>query len=555
MVDLTDFQLRGIANTEGVDDPELFVDLVNTTLMSRMDLVRKMIDPRRDIDDECGFPKDIDLKHYHVMYEREPLAAKVVDIYPNHTWKVTPKVFEDEDTETETAFEIRWNEIQNLTRGEENHFKDNEGSEIWRKCKKVDRLSGIGKYGILVIGFDDGQDLEEEVTKKEGMDVNYISAYSQLAVDIEGLEQDEKNPRYMMPTWYKITTGFDTDEDVNIGGKAGDTFRVHYSRVIHVSEDTGEGDLFHTPRMQLPFNLLHGARKLYGAGPEGYWKMCFTSLLIEAHPGVSHDDIDHASVNTEIDKYQNGLQKVLKLVGLSGKAVAPSVVNPQPFIDTCIDAICIHLEIPKRIFLGSERGELASSQDQTSWAESVGDRQTMHVTPNILVPLINRLINMGVLPVPPDGFSIDWPDLTQPTKEQQTNVAKGVTEAISKFVQGGIGDSFMTKVDFLVEVIGMESEKAQTIINNFEDEFPNHEDDLLLGLEDEEDEGAEEDGKPPIPGLPVPKPGVKPKPGKKPPGTPAANKPVKGERPQNPTPAKSKGNSKGDSGNKSGLDK
>ena len=41
-------------------------------------------DPRRDIDDECGYPKtsQISLDDYRGMYYRNPIAKKVVDLLP-----------------------------------------------------------------------------------------------------------------------------------------------------------------------------------------------------------------------------------------------------------------------------------------------------------------------------------------------------------------------------------------------------------------------------------------------------------------------------------------
>ena len=466
-------RLRNIASEEGIDNSEKFVDFVNATLISRADLVRNLVDPRRDIDSECGFPRDITAEALQYIYDREPLATKVVDIYPNHCWKVAPIIFDVGQTGSESQFEIALKRLQKNLRGDSSHYKGNKGSILWNKCKKVDRLSGINTYGILVIGFNDGKPLREPVEPRDGMKVTFLSAYSQSSLKIIQSEADERSARFDMPVMYEITTGFDEQNDSNLHSQAGDTENVHFSRVIHVSEDTGEGDLFHTPRMQPVYNLLHGARKLYGGSPEGYWKMAFTTLLIEAHPGVSNDDINHDAVNAQINSWQNGLQKVLKLVGLSGKAVSPTVINPQPFIEPIIDAICIHLEVPKRIFLGSERGELASSQDTIHWNESVADKQNGHITPNIIVPLLDRLISLKVLPEPQEnGYEVKWPDLTQPTREQQVEIADKITDSMVKFVQGGIGDNLMTKTDYLVEILGLEEDAAQKVVDNFEEEIP-----------------------------------------------------------------------------------
>ena len=43
---------------------------VNASVM-RSTLLTKLIDPRRDIDDECGYPKEITTEQYRLMYDRE----------------------------------------------------------------------------------------------------------------------------------------------------------------------------------------------------------------------------------------------------------------------------------------------------------------------------------------------------------------------------------------------------------------------------------------------------------------------------------------------------
>ena len=59
--------------------------------------------------------------------------------------------------------------------------------------------------------------------------------------------------------------------------------------------------------------------------------------------------------------------------------------------------------IPLRIMTGSERGELASTQDDGNWASRIEERQLHFAEPMILRPLIDRLIELRALPEPSDG--------------------------------------------------------------------------------------------------------------------------------------------------------
>ncbi|MBU0847601.1 hypothetical protein KKH23_10485, partial [Patescibacteria group bacterium] len=54
-------------------------ELVFNMMTQRSDLLQKLFDPRRDIDDECGYPKTITEEQYRRMYDRE-LGRRVVDV-------------------------------------------------------------------------------------------------------------------------------------------------------------------------------------------------------------------------------------------------------------------------------------------------------------------------------------------------------------------------------------------------------------------------------------------------------------------------------------------
>ena len=154
----------------------------------------------------------------------------------------------------------------------------------------------------------------------------------------------------------------------------------------------------------------------------------------------------------------NGLQRYLLLTGMSAKTISPQVVDPTSQINVQVQAICIQLGIPQRIFMGSERGELASSQDEGTWNDRLRDRQNNYVTPRIIVPFIDRLIAIGVLPQPVEYFVV-WPDLYAMTEAEQASVAVARTNAMAAYVAGNV-EAMMTPLDYMVRVLGMSEEEA-----------------------------------------------------------------------------------------------
>ena len=71
-------------------DPILLNMLRNDASLMRTTLLTKLFDPRRDLDDECGYPKSISTEQYRRMYEREGIANRVVGVYPEESWNEDP---------------------------------------------------------------------------------------------------------------------------------------------------------------------------------------------------------------------------------------------------------------------------------------------------------------------------------------------------------------------------------------------------------------------------------------------------------------------------------
>jgi hypothetical protein len=83
--------------------------------------------------------------------------------------------------------------------------------------------------------------------------------------------------------------------------------------------------------------------------------------------------------------------------------------------------------------LGSERGELASSQDAANWAGRIAARQLNFAEPVILRALIDRLVKWGALPKPSAGrYTVVWDALFEKDDTEKATIAKTWAEAAEK---------------------------------------------------------------------------------------------------------------------------
>jgi len=173
------------------------------------------------------------------------------------------------------------------------------------------------------------------------------------------------------------------------------------------------------------------------------------------------EDLDTESIKDQMELYMAGMQRYLAMEGITVKSLSPQVSSPKEHIESNMRNIAISLGIPYRIFLGTEEAKLASAQDITTWNKRLSQRQENYVSPYIIRPFVERLIAFGILPEV-KGYIVDWPDLNAPTDEDKANVAKSLTEAMSKYVSAGV-DTLIPPMEYLTMVLGFTQEEAEAI--------------------------------------------------------------------------------------------
>jgi hypothetical protein len=442
---------------------------------------RSNLDPLRNIDEECHYPDVNGLRpnDYRDLYDKFGVAQRVVNLLPDETWGINPEIYESEKESEETEFEQAWKRI-NQQLEEESLFVDEESSPIWECLKRADQLSGIGRFGaiLLGVGIPDDDDLalplpgfEDDKTSTfrgtynaaKPIDLLYLRAFDESLVDVAVYEDNRKRRRYGQPKEYNITLSDPMISHEGIGHDSGREARVHWSRVIHIADNLSSSEIYGTPRQQAVFHHLLDLRKLYGGSAEMYWQGAFPGLSFETHPQLGNTiKMDADAMRTQVQQYFNGLQRYLAMTGASAKTLSPQVVDPTNQIERSLDAICIKIGCPKRIFIGSERGELASSQDSDTWAQRLQNRRLTYVNPRIIKRFIDRLIRIGVLPKPKE-YHIKWGAKKEPTAVEQASLAAQRMQAVSAYIQSG-ADVLIPPVTFLVKELGYDREEAEATL-------------------------------------------------------------------------------------------
>ncbi len=375
----------------------------------------------RDYYQVLGYPKSIEIEAYFLRYKRQDIARRIVDLPAIDTWKEPPALSEGDDENTDTAFVKDFDAL-------------NKRVKIWKALSSIDRLSGIGQFGILLIGFKDGGELSEPLNTekvKGEKSILFLRPFSQASVEVADKNKDPQSPRFGLPENYTVT--FDDD----IGKKT-----VHWSRVLHVAENKLDSEVLGTPRLEGVFNLLDDKMKVVGGTAEATW--------LNMRPGMSVSpkeeyDWDEAAWLKAVQDYAHDQLRMFKAVGLDVDPIGTSeIADPTGPHAVVIADMAATANMPQRILIGSAGGEISAAKEDTrQWATTIVSRQLNYAEPEMLRPLIDWFVELGVLAAPakgpgeynvgtlqPDG-SFKWPSIIELSDVEKATVTRNKAAAVN----------------------------------------------------------------------------------------------------------------------------
>lgn len=441
------------SNRSGITSNQLLVD---NFLLERKLWLQRLLDPRRDIDAECGHPEVMTVVDYRRLFDRGDIAGRVVSIWPEESWNESPRIFETED-EIQTPFEDAWDELE-------------QKFHLYSMMQRADILSGIGRFGTILFGLDDGQDLDkiapgiDETGQPSGSGsakLLYLRTFDESLMQVTSLVTDVTNPRFGLPQAYQINFVDTSLLSTTVIAKG-----VHWSRILHLADNRSASEIFGAPRMERVLNRILDIRKVAGGSGEMFWKGGFPGLSLEALPGPTgafDAELDVEATKKQLDAYMNGLQRYMSLVGMQAKSLGPQIADPSSHLDIQIRLIATALGVPWRVLVGSEAAQLASEQDSRAWNRRLDHRRREYLTPYLIRPFIDRMVAFGILPVP-KSIVVSWPDLNSPSDKDKADIAEKKSTALVKYMLGG-SDALIPPFYYLTLILGMKDTEARAIID------------------------------------------------------------------------------------------
>jgi len=399
----------------------------------------------RDLYEALGYPTNITYADYVAHYQRQDIAAGIIDRPVNATWRGEVGIMEAGD-DTETALEKAWKQLDDELK-------------LKSKLVRLDKLAGIGNYGVLVLGLDDVKSKEDAAKPVVGKrKLRYVKPLGQDSAKIAKWDTDVASKRYGMPLLYDVSI-------TNAGDDITSEVKVHHSRIIHVVDGLLESEIEGTPRLQTVFNRLMDLEKIVGGDSEMFWRGARPGYQGTVAPDFQITKEMKDDLQDQVDEFDHNLRRMFINEGIDLKALAQQIADPANHVDIQIQMISAVTGIPKRILTGSERGELSSSQDKDEWMAYVQGRREEYVVPNIIRPFIDRCIEYGILPkASTEGYSVKWEDLFSISEKDRVDIGKVRAEALSKYASSPVSEAVMPPEAFLRECMGFDDDKVELIL-------------------------------------------------------------------------------------------
>lgn len=378
-----------------------------------------------------GWKEHLSFHDYYRLWERGSLAHGAISRTISKCWQDEPEVTEGSEkdktrpaTPWETAFKALAKQVK-----------------LWENVREADMRRTVGKYSALILQIADGKTWDQPVRGRAARRlVKIIPAWEGQIKPSEWGTDETNSETYGMPTMFSFREGEVRSESAGASNFVGRNLIIHPDRVIIL------GDIINgVPLLRAPYNDFVNLEKISGGSGESFLKNAARQLNINFDSGVNLTDIATAhGVKPEelrgiFDQVTEGLnQGVDQTVITQAAQVSPlvaTVPDPQQHFNVSLMSAAAALMIPVMVWIGSQTGERASSEDQKDWNKTMQGRRVQVLSADIET-IVAHLTRIGLLKPVAESF-VYWSDLSEATLAEKLANVKLMGEANNQFATTG----------------------------------------------------------------------------------------------------------------------
>jgi len=397
------------------------------------------IETGRDLICQYNYPDAPSFKDFYAVGRRVGIGTAVINAPVDACWSEYPEIKDvltyDKNGEPETVANSDFiKELKRLTGSRRLQF--------WERIKGLDRKQRFGMYaGMLLVTRDElGRSAREPLNNLQPRQlVKMIPFYEAQLLPIE-YDQDMSSPNYGEPTMWQLI-----ENAVNPKPGKQLSMEVHPSRLIIAAEGSEDGTIYGVPAMQGCLYAVMDWEKARMASAEGIKRHNDQRGVLSLQDGsnLPHPDSEEAEIMDEnVANWHDGKEALLTVANASVTPFNASFHDPKTIMDACLQEVAAHTRIPSTVLIGYQTGRLASSEDSMAFAQAMMSRRKGPVN-EIIFQVIDRLIDLGLLPEPQGDICIEWSDLTEPATSDKLALSDKMSAINERAYKSGQAPVFM----------------------------------------------------------------------------------------------------------------
>lgn len=428
---------------------------LTTQLLQRMANAQQSgltFDGKRDLGAALGYKKELCFDDYEVRAGRNGIAKQVVEAFPVACWRGDIEVFEDDDPNVETVFEQCWKDLKRRLK-------------VFSAFRQADIQSGFGKYASILIGVPTGAsnaDLAQPLPPGNGTpdNIRYFQVFNEKQCFIDksaGVVTDFESERFGWPEFYTVKlpeTATNGTRDV----------KVHWTRIIHIAEGD---EIFHEPRMKPVWNWLDDLDKVVGGGSEATWQTANKGYQFDLDSEQPLEEPELKEMQLHFDEFMHGQRRYIRTRKVNVTPFESQTADFSNQANTLLSLIAGTTRIPKRILMGSESAELASTQDRRNFDRAAQERRDSFCSPVFIDQLTRRLQEFKYLPKV-EQYQTGWPEEEEMTMLERADVATKWADLNTK-----AGELVVTGDEIRDRVLGLEPLQLSDTLDPQNSQDPN----------------------------------------------------------------------------------
>ncbi len=325
---------------------------------------------------------------------------------------------------------------------------DNVRFGLKKTLKEVNKIGMVEGYALLMLGYSDDGELEDEVKNPRSLD--YLSIIPRSKIKKLLIDQDIGSEHYGGIIGAKVKLG------------TGPAIEVHASRFIYRPVNQYGNDPEGIGFMRPAYNYLVVLDNVIWSTGQSFYRNAagFLHFIKKKGKSTAMKKIKAQAKNTNaLTAWVSDESTEIKDVG-----VKKSALNPMPYLEVAVFAVSTSFDIPAQIVIGTAAGAVTGSETNLDdYYSDISSKQDIEQTP-VIEELITILQDTGQ--VTKGDFNIEWKPLRELDEKKQAEIEK--IRAETEQIRINSGTITAEEIRKKLEIETKTDSKTDAVIPDFE---------------------------------------------------------------------------------------